>query len=59
MQFYFVQDDYRDHADVDPNLGVRYEYATPPIEKDNRFANFDPVSGTMVFAKTGACTSGR
>ena len=33
---------------------MRYEYATPPLEKDNQFANFDPATGTMVFAKDGS-----
>jgi hypothetical protein len=32
---------------------VRYEYATPPREKENRFANFDPETGTMFFATDG------
>ena len=53
MQFYFVQDDYRITPKLTLNLGVRYEYATPPREKDNQFANFDPATGTMVFAKDG------
>lgn len=35
------------------NLGVRYEYARPPREKENSFANFDPATGTMRFAKDG------
>ena len=43
MQFYFLQDDYKRHVVADLNLGLRYEYATPPREKDNNFANFDPV----------------
>ena len=54
MQFYFVQDDYRISPKLTANLGVRYEYATPPLEKDNQFANFDPATGTMVFAKDGS-----
>jgi hypothetical protein len=54
MQFYFVQDDYRVTPALTVNAGVRYEYATPPREKDNQFANFDPVSGTMIFAKDGS-----
>ena len=54
MQFYFVQDDYRLSPKFTANLGVRYEYATPPLEKDNQFANFDPVTGTMVFATDGS-----
>jgi carboxypeptidase family protein len=54
MQFYFVQDDYRLTPTLTANVGVRYEYATPPVEKDNRFSNFDPQTGTMVFAKDGS-----
>lgn len=54
MQFYFVQDDYRITSKLTANIGLRYEYATPPMEKDNRFANFDPKSGTMIFAKDGS-----
>ena len=36
MQFYFVQDDYRLTPKLTLNLGLRYEYATPPREKDNQ-----------------------
>ena len=53
MQFYFVQDDYRLSKKLTANLGLRYEYATPPVEKNNQFANFDPATGTMLFAKDG------
>ena len=42
MQFYFVQDDYRVTPKLTLNLGLRYEFATPPREKDNQLANFDP-----------------
>ena len=54
MQFYFVQDDYRITPRFTANVGLRYEYATPPVEKDNTFANFDPETGTMMFAKDGS-----
>ena len=53
MQFYFVQDDYRVTPKLTANLGLRYEYATPPRERDDQFANFDPQTGTMVFATDG------
>jgi predicted porin len=53
MQFYFVQDDYRVTPRLTLNIGARYEYATPPREVGNRLANFDPQTGTMVFAKDG------
>jgi hypothetical protein len=54
MQFYFVQDDWRVTPRLTTNVGLRYEYATPPRERENRFANFDPQTGTMVFAKDGS-----
>jgi len=33
------------------NIGLRYEYATPVVEKDNQFSNFDPLTGTITVAK--------
>ena len=54
MQFYFVQDDYRISPKLTANVGLRYEYATPPVEKNNQFSNFDPGTGTMIFAQDGS-----
>ena len=54
MQFYFVQDDYRLSPKLTANAGVRYEYANPPVERDDQFSNFDPTTGTMIFAKDGS-----
>ena len=53
MQFYFVQDDYRIAQRLTLNLGLRYEFATPPRERENLLANFDPATGQMVFAGDG------
>jgi hypothetical protein len=53
MQFYFVQDDYRIAQKLTLNFGLRYEFATPPRERENLLANFDPVKGQMVFASDG------
>jgi hypothetical protein len=37
------------------NLGMRYDYMAPAVEKDNRMANFDPSgSGALVRAQDGS-----
>ncbi|MEK6320856.1 MAG: TonB-dependent receptor [Acidobacteriota bacterium] len=53
MQFYFIQDDYKISPKLTLNIGLRYEFATPPVEKENRFANFDPATGIDAFATDG------
>ena len=53
MQFYFIQDDFKITPKLTLNVGLRYEFATPPREKENRFANFDPTTGKDVFATDG------
>ena len=53
MQFYFIQDDYRITQKLTLNLGLRYEFASPPRERDNQLANFDPATGQMIFSEDG------
>ena len=54
MYFAYVQDDFKFSPKLTFNLGLRYEFATPQYERDNRLANFDPVNNTMVYASNGS-----
>lgn len=54
MHFLYLQDDYKLSRRITLNLGVRYEFATPQWEGQNRLSNFDPATNTMVFAKDGS-----
>ena len=52
---FFVQDDWKATDNLTVNMGVRYDFMTPPYEADNRMANFDPSgSGQLVFASDGS-----
>jgi len=54
MHFTYVQDDLRMNDRLTINSGLRYEYATPMWEKDNRLTNFDPASARMITATGGS-----
>lgn len=54
LQFMYLQDDFKLNPALTLNLGIRYEYATPQWEKDNRLSNFDPASQTMLRARSGS-----
>ena len=51
---FFVQDDWKATAKLSLNLGLRYDFITPALEANNRQANFDPTTGTLVNATDGS-----
>jgi len=58
LSFFFFQDDFRVSSRLTLNLGLRYEYGRPIVEKYNRMANFNPSTGERSFASNGG-TFGR
>ena len=54
LQYAYLQDDFKLSRKLTLNLGVRYEYATPFREAQNRLSNFDPVTKTIIQAKDGS-----
>jgi hypothetical protein len=51
----FAEDDWKITRKLTLNLGLRYDFATPALEGQNRMANFDPTgTGSLVFAKGGS-----
>ena len=60
MYFGYVQDDLKVNDKLTLNLGLRYEFATPQYERDNKLANFDAVDQHAdLRLATAACTSAR
>jgi hypothetical protein len=51
----FAQDDWKVTPKLTFNLGLRYDFATPPYSAKNQLANFDPAgAGSLLFASAGS-----
>ena len=54
MNFMYFQDDIKVMPNLTINAGLRYELATPQYEANNKLANFDPGTKTLLQAKSGS-----
>ena len=54
----FVQDDWRPSSTLSISAGLRYEYATPPVEAEDRVLIYDPASGAFVQPGTNGTPRG-
>jgi hypothetical protein len=54
MAFGYVQNDFKASSRLTLNLGLRYEFATPQMEKHNNLSNLDAVNNTIVLGKAGS-----
>lgn len=55
--FMYFQDDIKVSPKLTINAGLRYEIVTPQYEKDNRLANFDPTTNSLIQARSGGVYS--
>lgn len=54
FHFAYIQDDFKVNQRLTLNLGLRYEFGTPYYEKNNKLSNYDPISNSIITAKSGS-----
>jgi hypothetical protein len=57
FNFMYFQDDIKVSPKLTVNAGLRYEIVTPQYEKDNKLANFDPATKSLIQARDGGTYS--
>ena len=50
----YVQDDWRVTPKLTLNLGLRWEFASPLVDRDNNWSDFNPATNTMTRATGGS-----
>jgi len=51
---FYVQDDWKPASNLTVNAGVRYDFMTPQLERDNHIANFSAATATLLQARDGS-----
>jgi outer membrane receptor protein involved in Fe transport len=52
---FYAQDDWKPSDKLTVNAGLRYDFMTPQLERDNHISNFDPSgAGALVTASDGS-----